>query len=89
MIFFEEPTESEKFKEQLKKDLFKYLKHKKMEESHVEPQVQDAKTIEKETEKEDEEFYDLSLKYNEINDAATEQQKKNNKITSSIYLMMY
>ena len=35
--FFEEPTESEKFKEELKEDLFKYLEHKKIEEPHVEP----------------------------------------------------
>ena len=41
--------------------------------------------------KEDEEFYGLALKYNEIDDTGTEkqQQLKKNKITSSIYLMTY
>ena len=75
--FFEEPTKSEKFKEELEEDLYKDLEHKKIEESYVEPQVQGAETIEKETKKDDEEFDDLALKYNEIDDTATEQKKKN------------
>ena len=70
--FFEEP---EKFKEELEEDLYKDLEHKKIEEPYVEPQVQDAETIDKETKKEDEEFYDLALKYNKIDNAATEQKK--------------
>ena len=44
--FFEEP---EKFKEELEEDLYKDLEHKNIEELYVEPQVQDAETIEKET----------------------------------------
>ena len=55
-----------------------------MEHPYVEPQVQAAETIEKETKKEDDEFFGLDQKYNEIDIAATEQK---NKITSSIYLM--
>ena len=47
--------ESEKFKEELEED----LKHKKTEEPYVEPQVQNAETIEKETKKEDKEFVTL------------------------------
>ena len=46
--FFEEPAESEKFKEELEKDLYKDLEHKEIEEPYVEPQVE---TIEKETKK--------------------------------------
>ena len=50
--FFQEP---EKFKKELEED----LKHKKIEELYVEPQVQNAETIEKETKKKDKEFCDL------------------------------
>ena len=35
--FFEEPTESEKFKEELEEDLYKDLEHKKIEEPYFEP----------------------------------------------------
>ena len=80
---FEEP---EKFEEELKEDLYKDLEHKKIEHTYIEPQVQDAETIEKETKKENNEFFVLDKKINEIDNAATEQKKK--KITSSIYLMI-
>ena len=75
--FFEEPTESEEFKEELEEDLHKDLENKKIEEPYVEAQVQGAEKIEKETKKEDKEFCDLTLKYNEIDDAATEQKNQN------------
>ena len=71
----------------MEEDLYKDLEHKKIEESYVESQVQGAETIEKETKKDDKEFYDLALEYNKIDDTATEQKKY--KITSSIYLMTY
>ena len=68
--FFQEP---EKFKEELEED----LKHKKIEEPYIEPQVQNAETIEKETKKKDKELCDLALKCSEIDNAATEQKKQN------------
>ena len=67
----------EKFEEKVKQDLFKDLEHKKIEHPYVEPQVQDAETIEIKTKKENEEFDDLFLKYKEIDNAATEQKKEN------------
>ena len=70
---FEEP---EKFEEELKEDLYKDLEHKKIEHTYIEPQVQDAETIEKETKKENNEFFVLDKKINEIDNAATEQKKK-------------
>ena len=51
---------------------------KKIEHPYVAPQVQDAETIEKETKKEDDEFFDLDKKYNEIDDAVTEQKQQKN-----------
>ena len=75
--FFEEPIESEEFKEELEEDLHKDLENTKIEEPYVEAQVQGAEKIEKETKKEDKEFCDLTLKYNEIDDAATEQKNQN------------
>ena len=49
---------------------------KKIEHPYVEPQVQDAEAIEKGTTEEDNEFFDLDQKYNEIDNAATEQKKQ-------------
>ena len=71
------PDVPEKFEEKVKQDLFKDLEHKKIEHPYVEPQVQDAETIEIKTKKENEEFDDLFLKYKEIDNAATEQKKEN------------
>ena len=48
------PEVPEKFEEKVKQDLFKDLEHKKIEHPYVEPQVQDAETIEIETKKENE-----------------------------------
>ena len=50
---------------------------KKIAHPYVEPEVQDAETIEIETKKEDDEFFDLEQKFNEIDNAATEQKKQN------------
>ena len=58
-------------------DWFRALEHKKIEHCYVEPQVQDAETIEIETKKEDDEFFDLEQKFNVIDNAATEQKKQN------------
>ena len=55
--------------------LFKPLAHKKTEHSYVEPQVQDTETIEIETKKEDDDFFDLEQKFNATDNAATEQKK--------------
>ena len=70
--FFERPNQ---FEEELVEDLFKPLEHKKIEHPYAEPQVQDAETIEIETKKEDDEFFDLEQKFNAIDNAATEQKK--------------
>ena len=60
--------------------LFKSIERKKIEHPSVKLQFQDAKTIEIETEKENDEFFDLQQKFNEIDNIATEQKKKQNKI---------
>ena len=52
--FFEPPDD---FEEELVQGLFKNIKHKKTEHPCVEPQVQDAETIETETKKEDDKFF--------------------------------
>ena len=70
--FFEEP---EKCENELEEDLYKDLQHKKIEHPNFEPQIQDVETIEKETKKENDEFFDLDQKYNETDNAATEQKK--------------
>ena len=56
--------------------LYKDLEHEKIEHTYVERQVQDAETIEKETKKKDEQFFDLDQKCNEIDNAATEQKEQ-------------
>ena len=53
----------------------KTLNLKKVEHPYVVPQVQDAKTIERETKKENDELSDLYKKFNEVNDVATQQKK--------------
>ena len=69
--FLEKPDE---FSEEVIDGLFKDLEHKKIEHPYVERQVQDTETIERETKKNDE-FLDLYKKFNEVNDAATQQKK--------------
>ena len=54
----------------------KTLNIKKIEHPYIEPQVQDAETIEKERKKEDDEFFDLDKKYNKIDNAATKKKKE-------------
>ena len=70
--FVEKPDE---FTEELIGWLFKELEHKKVEYPYVEPTIQDAETIEKETKKENDKYLDLYKKFNEVNDAATQQKK--------------
>ena len=65
---------SGQFEKELVEDLFKPLKHKKIEHPYVEPQVQNAGTMEIETKKEDDEFFDLEQKFNVIDNATTEQK---------------
>ena len=72
--FFERPDQ---FQEELVQDLFKPPKDKKIEHPYIYSQVQDAETIEIETKKEDDEFFDLEQKSNAIDGAATEQKKQN------------
>ena len=75
--FVEKPDE---FTEELIGRLFKDLEHKKVKNPYVELTIQDAETIEKETKKENDKFLDPYKKFNEVNDAAT-QQKKDNEVT--------
>ena len=49
--FFKKPGDDEEFENELTKDLFKKLEHVKTDDPYVEPIVQDAETIEKETKK--------------------------------------
>ena len=65
---------TDEFSEEVIDGLFKDLEHKKIEHPYVKRQVQDAETIERETKKNDE-FLDLYKKFNEVNDAATQQKK--------------
>ena len=71
--FFERPYQ---FEEELVEDLFKPLQHKKTEHPYIESQVQDAETIEIQTKKEEDEFFDLEEKFDVIDNAATEQKNK-------------
>ena len=75
--FVEKPDE---FSEEVIDGLFKDLEHKKVQHPYVEPQVQDAETIERETKNENDEFLDLYKKFNEVNDAAARQKKGNEAI---------
>ena len=58
-------------------DYLKILNIKKVEHSYVEPQVQDAETIERETKKENDEFLDLYKNLNKVNGVTTQQKKDN------------
>ena len=61
---------------------------KKIKHPYAEPQaVQDATTIETETKNANEEFFGLQQMFNEVNDAATEQEKQNEVFTLMIFLM--
>ena len=70
--FVEKPDQ---FVEELIYRLFKDLEHKKVEHSYVKLTVQDAATIEKETE--NDKFLDLYRIFDEVNDGATQQKKDN------------
>ena len=84
--FIKKPGDDEEFENELKKDLFKELEHVKTDHSYVEPIVQDAETIEKETKKKDDEFFKLALKFSEIDSAAVEQKRQKNIIDLFDYL---
>ena len=71
-IFVEWPDE---FEEELLADLFKNIEHKKIEHLYVEPQVQDPETIEIETKKENDEFFELEQKFNTVDNAAAKHKK--------------
>ena len=65
----------DQFEEDLIDDFFQDLEHNKTEHLYVEPQVQDAVTIETETKNTNNKFFGLQQMFNEVNDAATEQKK--------------
>ena len=52
----------------------------KIEHPYVEPQFQNAETIEVETKKEEEDFNDLKIKFGQIDNAATQQKKQSEMI---------
>ena len=49
--FFRKPGNDEEFKNELKKELFEEFEHVKTDDAYIEPIVQDAEIIEKETKK--------------------------------------
>ena len=51
--FFDEGDDEQKFEDELKQNFFKQLDLIRTKDEYVEPTVQDAETVEKETEKED------------------------------------
>ena len=67
---------SQKNLKKSQKRTYTKILNKTIEHPYIEPQVQDAETIEKETKKEDDEFFDLDQKDNEIDVAATEQKTR-------------
>ena len=59
------------FEENLIDDQFQnHLEHKKIEHPHVEPKLEDAQTIELETQAENDEFLKLKQEFDKVNDAA-------------------
>ena len=74
--FFKKPGDDEEFKNKIKEDLFKVLECIKTDNPYVEPTVQNAETIGKETKKEDDDFIKAVIKFNETDTAALEQKKQ-------------
>ena len=73
----------DQFEKELVEDLFKSLEHKRVEQTYIEPQVQDAETIEIETKNKDEEFSELKQLLNEITNTTTEEKQQNETIELS------
>ena len=73
----------DQFEKELVEDLFKSLEHKKVEQTYIKPQVQDAETIEIETKNKDEEFSELKQLLNEITNTTTEEKQQNETIELS------
>ena len=68
-VFFQPPNT---FDQELVDDLFKNLKHKKIEHPYIEPQVQDI-----EIQVQNDNFSDLEQLFNELDNAAAERKKQN------------
>ena len=62
------------FEEEFIYDIFKKSEHKKTEHPYVEPQVQDAQTIETETHAVNDEFSQIKQEFDTVNDVPTEQK---------------
>ena len=75
-VFFQPPNT---FDQELVDDLFKNLKHKKIEHPYIEPQVQDI-----EIQVQNDNFSDLEQLFNEVDDNAAAELKKQNDIFSLI-----
>ena len=75
-VFFQPPNT---FDQELVDDLFKNLKHKKIEHPYIERQVQDT-----EIQVQNDNFSDLEQLFNEVDDNAAAELKKQNDIFSLI-----
>ena len=75
-VFFQPPNT---FDQELVDDLFKNLKHKKIEHPYIERQVQDT-----EIQVQNDNFSDLAQLFNEVDDNAAAELKKQNDIFSLI-----
>ena len=67
-VFFQPPNT---FDQELVDDLFKNLKHKKIEHPYIEPQVQDI-----EIQVQNDNFSDLEQLFNELDNAAANEKNK-------------
>ena len=70
-MFVEKPDH---FEQEFIDDIFKELEHKKIEHPYVELQVQDAQTIESETQAVNDEFSQLKQEFDKVNNAAKVQK---------------
>ena len=62
------------FEQEIVDDLFKDLQHKKTKHPYVKPQVNDAQTIEIETQTTNCKFLKLKQEFDKVNNTATEQK---------------
>ena len=70
------------FDQELVDDLFKNLKHKKIEHPYIEPQVQDI-----EIQVQNDNFSDLEQLFNELDNAAAERKKQNDIFSLIDYIL--
>ena len=79
---------SDPFEQDLIDDQFENdLEYKKIEYPYVEPQVEDAQTIELETQAENDEFLKLKQEFDKVNNAAKEQKSQTDTIDLTDYIL--